>query len=244
MRKPTQNLIVDAAAFVAVALMLGSGFVLRYSLPPGSGSPTGAHGGGAREYLTVWGLTRHEWGDLHYWFSLALMGLLALHLVLHWQWISSMVRGRPKEGSGRRVALGFLGLAGVILLVIGPLLSPVERHEREGVSQRHERSRAPLAPAEAEPAGPEAAPLAEDETIRTHEPGMRQPPQLRDLEQFIRGDTFVGEAAARCGMTPAQFMDHFDLPAGTTLTTPLRRLQAAGHLTLADVRRVCARRDE
>jgi hypothetical protein len=33
------------------------------------------------------GLHRHEWGDIHWVFSIALLVCFVIHLVLHWQWI-------------------------------------------------------------------------------------------------------------------------------------------------------------
>lgn len=226
MRKPTQNLIVDAAAFVALALMLGTGFLLRYVLPPGSGSAVGAHGTGAREYLTVWGLSRHEWGDVHYWVSLILMALLALHLVLHWSWISSMVRGRSREGSGRRVALGVLGLVGVIALVAAPLLSPVEQQ------QRQPGRTAPLA--------------APDTTAATGDadgPTRGRYHRIRDVAEFIDAQTTLAEAAARCGADAAAFRRRFGLPHDEPLRSRLGRLEGAGLVTVEEVRRACAERD-
>jgi hypothetical protein len=247
LRKPTQNLIVDAAAFVAFALMLATGFVLRYMLPPGSGGPVGAHGGGAREYLTVWGLSRHEWGDLHYWFSLALMALLAVHLILHWAWISSMVRGRAREGSGRRVALGVLGLVGVIALIAAPLLSPVEQHQRERAAPQQDR-RAPEAPL-APPADGSETPDTSATSERRGEgfgPGLtgeRRQHRIRGVADFIDEYSFLAEAAARCGYSPAEFIRMFDLPAATGLRTRLGRLEAAGALSVEEVRALCAERD-
>jgi hypothetical protein len=224
-RKPTQNLIVDAAAFVALALMLATGFVLRYMLPPGSGGAVGMHGAGAREYLTLWGLTRHEWGDVHYWASLALMALLALHLVLHWSWIASMVRGRAREGSGRRVALGVLGLLGVIALVAAPLLSPVEQQQRQ-------------------PGG--ATPLAAPDTAATSDadgPTRGRHHRIRNIAEFIDGQTTLAEAAARCGGDAAAFRRRFSLPPETPLRARLGRLEQDGMLTVHEVRQACAERD-
>jgi len=39
----------------------------------------------------------------------------------------SVLRGRPREGSGLRVGLGLTGLAAVVALALAPLLTPVER---------------------------------------------------------------------------------------------------------------------
>ena len=89
---------------------------MRYILPPGSG-----------RYSTIWGLDRHEWGDIHFLISVTFFAVLALHLVQHWRWIVNVITGRPRDDSGFRVGLGIVGLVAVIALSISPLLTPVER---------------------------------------------------------------------------------------------------------------------
>jgi hypothetical protein len=119
-RRPNLNFIVDFLGFAGFALLTATGVLVRYVLPPGSGHST-----------TIWTLDRHEWGSIHFWIAIAFLAVLALHLFLHWRWIATLMSGRPREGSGARVALGTVGLAALLALAIAPFLSPVER-EGEG----------------------------------------------------------------------------------------------------------------
>ena len=66
-------------------------------------------------------------GGIHFWTSVVFFSILALHLMLHWRWIVSVVTGRPSEGSGFRAGLGIVGLAAVVALAISPLLTPVKK---------------------------------------------------------------------------------------------------------------------
>jgi len=116
MKRTRLNFIIDVVAFVGFIVLTTTGVLMRYILPPGSG-----------RYSTIWSLDRHEWGGLHFWISLVFFLILALHLVLHWRWIVTVLSGRPREGSGLRVGLGFVGLITVIALSVSPLLTPVER---------------------------------------------------------------------------------------------------------------------
>jgi hypothetical protein len=120
-RRTATNFVVDALAFVAFALLTATGLVERYLLPPGSG-----------HFQALWGMNRHRWGEIHFWIAMALMAVLALHLVLHWNWIVCVVRGKRSEASGGRVALGVVGLVGVVGLSIAPFLSPVEQTGEPG----------------------------------------------------------------------------------------------------------------
>jgi hypothetical protein len=116
MKRPNVNFSVDCFGFAGFVLLTATGVLMRYVLPPGSGHST-----------TIWTLDRHEWGSIHFWIAIAFLAVLAFHLFLHWRWIVTLVSGRPREGSGARVALGSVGLAALLALAVAPLLSPVER---------------------------------------------------------------------------------------------------------------------
>ncbi len=120
MKRPNLNFIVDSLGFAGFVLLTATGVLMRYVLPPGSGRST-----------TIWTLDRHEWGSIHFWIAIVFLAVLAFHLFLHWRWIATLMSGRPREGSGARLALGTVGLAALLALAIAPFLSPVERTGRE-----------------------------------------------------------------------------------------------------------------
>jgi fucose 4-O-acetylase-like acetyltransferase len=121
MKRKNIHFIVDVLAFIAFTLMTSSGVLLRYMLPPGSG-----------RFSSLWGMNRHDWGDVHYWISIALFLLLTFHLLLNWQWIAGVMRGQKKQGSGYRAALGIVGLIALLLLALAPFFSPIETTDRPG----------------------------------------------------------------------------------------------------------------
>jgi hypothetical protein len=112
-KRQTLNFLVDALALVGLVFLIATGLFLRYVLPPGSG-----------RHIGVWGLNKHEWGDIHFWIAVFIISVMAVHLALHWRWIACVIQNKPREGSGMRAGLG---IAGVILLLIisaTPFLSP------------------------------------------------------------------------------------------------------------------------
>ncbi|HDP90046.1 MAG TPA: DUF4405 domain-containing protein [Thioalkalivibrio sp.] len=115
MKKPRLNFLVDVAAFAAFVFMASTGVLLVYSLPPGSG-----------RWVTVWGLTRHQWGDIHLWLAVVFLVILALHVVLHWRWIASMFRGGAHEAPGWRLVLGVVSVVLIIALAIAPFVTGVD----------------------------------------------------------------------------------------------------------------------
>lgn len=72
------NRVVDFALWVAFCLMIATGFIIRYRLPPGSRGGQG---------LSIWGWSRHDWGDLHAWTAFTTIVLVVIHLGLHWRWL-------------------------------------------------------------------------------------------------------------------------------------------------------------
>jgi hypothetical protein len=55
-KRSTINFIIDAVGFVGFVFLTTTGVLVRYVLPPGSG-----------RRAVLWGMNRHEWGDLHFW---------------------------------------------------------------------------------------------------------------------------------------------------------------------------------
>lgn len=80
MKRTVVNLVVDLAAATLFIGMIATGIVLRFPLPPGT-----------NKILSLWGLTRHQWGEIHSWISLGLLGALLVHVILHWPWIVSVI---------------------------------------------------------------------------------------------------------------------------------------------------------
>ena len=115
MKSSTLKFLIDSIAFVAFVLLASTGLLMRYVLPPGSG-----------RFRALWGMDRHEWGQVHFWIAVAMLAAIALHLVLNWKWVVCMVRGQRPEGSGLRVALAFAGLAGLVVLAAAPFFGEVE----------------------------------------------------------------------------------------------------------------------
>lgn len=134
MKASVRNALVDTVALISGTALAVTGLVLRYVLPHGSGSLM-AQGMGwraqERPVTLLWGMTRHEWGEIHFYCALALLGILALHVGLHWRWVLGMVGGKPGNShSGRRLALGALALLLLAALAASPFLFETEQMTR------------------------------------------------------------------------------------------------------------------
>lgn len=83
MSRTLLNIIIDILAALSFVGMIATGYLLRFPLPPGS-----------NKTHMLWGLTRHQWGDIHFWISLALLLIMLVHLALHWNWIVTVIGKR------------------------------------------------------------------------------------------------------------------------------------------------------
>ena len=85
MRKHTQNVFIDVLSFICFITLFLTGLLIHFILPPGS------HGD------SFLGLTRHEWGDIHFWLALIFTVVILFHLILHISWIkASLFKGKSK----------------------------------------------------------------------------------------------------------------------------------------------------
>jgi hypothetical protein len=85
-RRVKFNAIVNVFGFAVFAVLVATGLVELMFLPPG----TGGRGRGAGPAVTVFGLGRHGWGDIHNMAGVAMLAIVALHLILHWRWIKCL----------------------------------------------------------------------------------------------------------------------------------------------------------
>lgn len=83
MRRIYVNYFLDLLLFLDMIGVAFIGLLLGFVIPRGGGPHAGKY---------LWGFHRHQWGNLHIVLSLIMLGLLALHLVLHWSWIVCRTR--------------------------------------------------------------------------------------------------------------------------------------------------------
>ena len=214
MNRTTLNATIDAAAYAGIVLLATTGLLLRIQLPPGSG---GLHGMGsgaaaaAREVGLVWGLSRHEWGTVHYWIALGVMAVLAVHLALHWKWIDCVLRGKPRSAySGRRLAVGLASLVLIALLASVPLLTPVQSTQRQKTAEDFR-----------------------DRGIATDAEDVQTTPV--DAES-IRGSMTFSEVAAQTGLPISAILERAGLPPETSPSQQVGRALRLRGLEMPDFR--------
>ena len=104
MKRPAVNALLDLTAALLVVGMAATGLVLQFVLPRGSG----------RAWL-LWSLERHDWAAVHAYTSAALLGVLVVHVALHWRWVAEMVGKRLGERRLSSGALATVAAAGIVV---------------------------------------------------------------------------------------------------------------------------------
>jgi hypothetical protein len=217
MSRTALNALVDAVAYAGIVVLATTGLMLRWQMPPGSGGLHGmgfgsGAGAGSRPVTVVWGLSRHEWGSIHYWIALVLMGVLAIHLVLHWKWIVCVLRGKPhSDVSGGRFALGVAGLVLVTVLAAAPLVTPAQTAPRSEVLK---------------------SPSGEQQTAGGSEEGVES-----SNDETIRGFMTLEEVSRRTGIPVSEILRRLTLPPNTAPTEQVGRLLRAHNLDMSDLRK-------
>jgi len=94
--KSRLNLLVDGMIGVGFLVEAISGYILAVVLPS-----SGYQGGRNLDRLESFIISRHSWLALHDWFAVVICLGVLVHIVLHWRWITCIVRNLFQEVVGR-----------------------------------------------------------------------------------------------------------------------------------------------
>lgn len=78
MKRSYLHMSVDILLFVGGIGLVLTGLLVAFVLPAGS------------RQASVWSMTRHEWGDIHFWIAMGIIGVVLFHLTLNWGWVCSV----------------------------------------------------------------------------------------------------------------------------------------------------------
>jgi hypothetical protein len=70
--------VIDLTLYVVACALTGTGLLLAYRLP---------HGSGHTGRILFLGYGRHAWGEIHTWLAYVAIFLAVIHLLLNWQWL-------------------------------------------------------------------------------------------------------------------------------------------------------------
>ena len=115
MKKYKLITLVDIAVFINFIFVVSTGVLMRYVLPPRSG-----------QSIEILGMSRHEWGDLHFYITLIFLIILSVHLFLHWKFFRNLFIGNTDGVDLSRLLLGIVAFLAVLALAVAPFIAPKE----------------------------------------------------------------------------------------------------------------------
>ncbi len=74
------NFWLDLLLLIAMIGLFATGGLIHFVFPPGTGCS-----------YRLFGVGRHDLGQIHFYLAVATTMLIALHVLLHWKWICSVV---------------------------------------------------------------------------------------------------------------------------------------------------------
>ncbi len=116
-----QNFIIDAVMFLNMMALAGTGFLNRYVLLSGQKAKA-VYGQNVDMYLL--GMARERWESIHLYLGILLLGLLVLHIVLHWKQIVTIYRRLIQANKQRQLVLLVFVIVSIWLLIFPFILSP------------------------------------------------------------------------------------------------------------------------
>lgn len=111
MKKAKTNLVIDVIMLIIMMTILGIGLLNKFILL--SGQEKWEKFGENLDFSLL-GLDRHEWGEVHLILGLIFIGLLVLHIILHWNMILEIYHRLIKSRKIRT----FTAMAILFLLII------------------------------------------------------------------------------------------------------------------------------
>ncbi len=113
---------LQALMLLAIITQAGLGLLLKFVLPAGKEILTG--NSQTAEWLWL-GLDRHDWSAIQCYLAFIVLGLLVIHIILHWGAIVSLYENIFSNATVRTIAAPVFAVAALFLLTLPLLGKPV-----------------------------------------------------------------------------------------------------------------------
>jgi hypothetical protein len=224
------NLLIDLLLFVALVGISGIGFLIKYTLPPGREKILKY--GDNREFFFL-GWDRHQWGSFHLFVAFIMLGLLALHILLHWKMILCLLRKAVPPVWLRRSLWGMLGVLCFFLFLFAFFISP-EQREASDFLHRHVHSASVKTMINQNLCAPEAEKKLSSEAPKTYR-GQEHRHKDEDHSSF-NGRMMLTDAAKQFGISLDEVKKRLGLAADVDRLKTLGRLRKTYGFTMQEAR--------
>ncbi|WP_299110352.1 DUF4405 domain-containing protein [uncultured Winogradskyella sp.] len=121
MRKSTWNFILNATMTLCMSAIIGIGFLIKYTLLSGQDRKE-VYGQNVELYFL--NMDRHQWGTIHLYLSFVLIGLLIIHVFLHWKVVTAVYQKIIKVQFTKRIVAFSFAILCTILVIVPFFINP------------------------------------------------------------------------------------------------------------------------
>lgn len=210
MKKTDWQYLVDTLLFLCILGIAFIGFLMGLVIPKG---PTAQES--AKYFL---GLHRHQWGNIHFYLSIAFVIFVIIHLILSWKWIKNKSRQVFKKGWG--AALILTAMVSILVLFLFWALYPRVHgaYEDYGVRAGERAKQKQLSK--------EGYPIDEEKIF--YEDGR--------VDIVITGQTTLRQAEKATGIPAKKIAAELRLPSNVSMDETFGRLSKKYPVNLQEVR--------
>ena len=139
MSKSKINFLIDSLMFLCMAAIAGIGFLMKVVLIPGQDRWIKY---GKNVEIYVLNMDRHQWGTVHLVIALVLLGLLLLHIILHWKLIVGLFSKLITNKSTRKLITVVFVFISAILFLFAFFVKPemgeiIQGHGRQVTDEKN-----------------------------------------------------------------------------------------------------------
>jgi len=228
--KEKLNLIIDLLLMLALIFIAGIGFLIKYALPPGREKIL-KYGNNQELYFLGW--DRHQWGSFHLLVAFIMLGLLVLHIILHWKTILCLVRKAISPVWLRRSLWAIVGVLCLVLFLFAFFISPEQREASDFLHRYSHSSPTPLG-THSTPNTPEPEKdIRTTATMTDHGHGQKH---MEEAHSSLNGRMTLADVANQFGISIDEVKKRLGLPADVDLLETLGRLRKTYSFTMQEAR--------
>jgi len=232
MKKTTWHYLTDLILFISIGGLIIIGIIMAFF------TSSGPQVEEASKYFL--NLHRHQWGDIHFYFSIVFILFLVIHLVLEWRWI----KGKTRKLFGNLWFLAFTAAFLFIILFLSWHFLPKGSGAYEAYGKRRGNGFFQTQ-TKGQDIRKEESPFQIKNNGGSRKGGKKEHEEKRvvgretkqaDETIIITGQLTLNDIEEKTGISSRTIADKLDLPASISLNERLGRLRKRYLFNMQDVR--------
>ncbi|WP_372752587.1 DUF4405 domain-containing protein [Mariniflexile sp.] len=133
MKKPVLNFVINTIMALTMAGIIGIGFLIEFTLISGQKRKLLF---GENVELYFMGMNRHEWGSIHLILGYIIIGLLFVHIFLHWNIVKSVYKKIIHRPLLNKLIGFFFAFICLVLILLPLFIKPEIKTTKNGSHEK------------------------------------------------------------------------------------------------------------